>query len=42
MHQGFVPTRNASLYDVFIDVLGVILAVIIIIKIPRLREKIIP
>ncbi len=37
IHQGFVPTRHFSLYDVGIDAVGVILAALIIRR--RIAQK---
>ena len=37
VHQSFIPTRNASIYDVLIDVAGVILAIWLIHRISSSR-----
>ncbi len=37
VHQGFIPTRNASVYDVLIDTVGVFIAVWLIHRISSSR-----
>lgn len=38
IHQGFVPTRHPSFYDILFDAFGVFLVLFLIAKITRLRK----
>ena len=38
IHQGFVPTRHPSFYDILFDAFGVFLVLFLITKISRLRR----